>query len=139
MAWNPDDPFPASAALGETDSGARNLAGYLCSLLEPGPVLVLGSSDVALRAARRHTVTVVDWSTRRLGALDRFARERGLEIRAICRDLERQELPFPARSFTNVVCVDVLERVSDEVVVLDKLQRVLRPDGRLVARQRLLA
>jgi len=136
MTWNPDDPFPASAALGETDSGARNLPAYLCSLLAPGPTLVVGSSEVVLRAASRHDVTVVDWNTRRLAALERCARERGLEIGTLCRDPERQELGLPARSFENVVCMDVLDRFGDEVLVLEKLRRLLRPDGRLVARVR---
>jgi SAM-dependent methyltransferase len=136
MAWNPDDPFPASAALGETDSGARNLPEYLCSLLAPGPTLVVGTSEVALRAARAHPVTVVDWNTRRLRALDGFARERGVELRVLCRDPQREELPLPGRSFANAVVVDALERFSDEVAFLEKLHRLLRPEGRLVARVR---
>jgi SAM-dependent methyltransferase len=136
MSWSPDDPFPASAALGETDSGARNLPGYLCSLLEPGPTLVVGASEVVLRAADSHPVTVVDWNTRRLRALERCALDRGREIRAICRDPTRQDLDLGSRAFANAVCLDVLERCPDEMAILEKVHRALQPGGRLVARVR---
>jgi SAM-dependent methyltransferase len=136
MTWNPDDPFPAPAALGETDCGARNLPHFLCSLLVPGPVLVLGSSDLVLEAAKRHEVTVVDWNRRRLTRLSECLRERGLEARLLCRDPERQDLAIVGRSMWNVVCLDVLEHFRSDVTVLERLHRVLAPEGRLVARVR---
>ena len=136
MTWNPDDPFPAPAALGETDCGARNLPGFLCSLLVPGPVLVLGSSEIVPAAAERHEVTVVDWNRRRLTRLSECLRERGVEARLLCRDPERQDLAIVARSMRNVVCPDVLEHFRSDVTVLERLHRVLAPEGRLVARVR---
>jgi SAM-dependent methyltransferase len=136
MTWNPDDPFPAPAALGETDCGARNLPGFLCSLLVPGPVLVLGSSEIVPAAAERHDVTVVDWNRRRLTRLGECLREAGKEARLLCRDPERQDLAVVGRSMRNVVCLDVLEHFQSDVAVLDRLQRVLAPEGRLVARVR---
>lgn len=136
MTWNPDDPFPAPAALGETDCGARNLPGFLCSLLVPGPVLVLGSSGIVPAAAERHEVTVVDWNRRRLTRLGECLRASGGEARLLCRDPERQDLAIVPRSMRNVVCLDVLEHFRSDVTVLERLHRVLAPEGRLVARVR---
>lgn len=136
MSWNPDDPFPGSAALGETEGGARNLPRFLCSLLVPGPVLVVGSCEVALAAAAERDVVVLDWNRRRLTSLEQSVRERGRSVRTICRDPERQELGLGPRSVTNVVCLDALERFHDDVAVLEKLHRVLAPEGRLVVRVR---
>lgn len=136
MTWNPDDPFPAPAALGETDGGARNLPRFLCSLLAPGPVLVLGSSEIVPAAADRHEVTVVDWNRRRLTRLGECLREEGKEARLLCRDPERQDLAIVARSMRNVVCLDVLEHFRNDVTVLERLHKALAPEGRLVARVR---
>jgi SAM-dependent methyltransferase len=134
MTWGPDDPFPAPSAFGETDGGARNLPRFLCSLLAPGPVLVLGSSEVALEAASSREVVVVDWNRRRLARLQDCAYRQGQTLRAICRDPERQDLGVAPRSMTNAVCVDVLERTRDDVAVLERLHRVLAPEGRLITR-----
>jgi len=60
----------ATPPCGETPSGARNLPRFLCSHLAPGPVLVLGGSEVALEAAKRHDVTVVEWNPEQVVALD---------------------------------------------------------------------
>jgi hypothetical protein len=136
VPWNPDKPFPSSAALGETDSGARNLPGFLCSKLRPGPVLVLGASEVALRAARRHDVVVLDWNRRRLSELSVCARERGLALDGVCRDPDRESLGVPLRSLANAICLDVLERSRDDVALLDRIRRSLEPEGRLVLRVR---
>lgn len=136
MTWNPDDPFPAPAALGETDCGARNLPRFLCSLLVPGPALVLGSSELVRAAVERHDVTVVDWNRRRLTRLGECLREDGREARLLCRDPERQDLAVVPRSMRNVVCLDVLEHFRNDVTVLERLHRVLAPEGRLVARVR---
>lgn len=134
MAWDPDNPFLPSAALGETASGARHLPDFLCSFLDPGPVLVLGASEAAFTAADRHDVTVVDWSSRRLAEFRACANERGVPIHAICRDPERQDLGVLPRSFANALCLDGLERFRDEVGVLEKLEHVLVPGGKLVVR-----
>ncbi|MBZ0266863.1 class I SAM-dependent methyltransferase [bacterium] len=134
MPWDPDEPFPSSASLGETDSGARNLPDFLCSFLVPGEVLAIGSSEAALYAARHHDVTAVDWNRRRLHRLMETAQLRGLELRAACRDPQRQDLEVVKGGVANVLCVDVLERVSSDLALLQKLHRALRPDGVLVAR-----
>jgi len=136
MTWNPDDPFPDSAALGETEGGARNLPRFLCSLLVPGPVLVVGSCEVALAVAADRDVVVLDWNRRRLASLEQSLRERGRDVRTVCRDPERQDVGLGPRSVTNVVCLDALERFRDDVAVLERLHRVLAPDGRLVVRVR---
>lgn len=132
MRFDPD-PLPASPC-GETPSGARNLPRFLCSQLEPGPVLVVGASRVALEAARRHDVTVVEWRPERIGALDAAARVQGSTLRVKERNPARDDLGIPARSFANVVCLDVLERLPNDVAVLEKLHRVVEPGGRVIVR-----
>jgi SAM-dependent methyltransferase len=134
VAWDPDNPFLSSAALGETASGARHLPEFLCSFLDPGPVLILGASEAAFTAARSHDVTVVDWSSRRLAEFSECARDRCMPVRAICRDPERQDLGVVPRSFANALCLDGLERFRDEVGVLEKLEHALIPGGKLVVR-----
>ncbi|MFN8178359.1 MAG: class I SAM-dependent methyltransferase [bacterium] len=123
-----------SRVLGETNSGARNLPRFLCSLLEPGPVLVLGASEAALEAANHHDVTVLDWNHARLAALGEMARDRGNDVRLLCRNPVHEDLGLAPRSYRNVVCLDVLERLPNDVAVLEKLQRVLEAGGRLVVR-----
>jgi SAM-dependent methyltransferase len=124
---------------GETQSGIRNLPCYLASLLEPGPTLVVGASSLGLEAAcrarsREFDVYFLDRSRERLGAIARIARERDLEARELLRDIERDQLGIPPRSVSNVLCLDGLEGYRDDVGVLEKLHRVLEPDGRLVVR-----
>jgi SAM-dependent methyltransferase len=104
--------------------------------LEPGPTLVIGASEIVLTASESHYVFVVDWNRRRLAKLDQFARERGKTVRFLCRDPEKQDLGIAARSLKNIVCLDVLERFHDDLVVLDKLQQLLQPGGKLVVRVR---
>lgn len=120
--------------VGETSSGARNLPRFLCSLLGPGPVLVVGASEVALEAAKCRDVTVLEWSASRIDELDVEARERGLRLRVARWDPTREPIALPARSVPNVVCLDVLERMPDDVALLERLHRVLEPRGRLVVR-----
>lgn len=134
MAWNPDNPFLTAESLGETGAGARNLSSYLCSLLPPGPLLALGSSEAALEAAESRHVTVVDWSSRRLAALDRVARERGVAIRGIVADPDREELCVPRRGFASALCLEGLERFRDDVGVLEKVHAALAAEGTLIAR-----
>jgi SAM-dependent methyltransferase len=136
MAWEPDDPLHTSASLGETPPGARNLPRFLCSLLTPGPVLFLGTCETALEAAVDHDVIVVDWDSRRLNRLKQLAWEREVSLDLLCRDVEREGLGVGPRRVANVVCLDVLERLRDDVALLEKAHRALAPDGRLVVRVR---
>ncbi len=43
-----------------------------------------------------------------------------------------EALPFTDATFDTVICTDVLEHVTDEIVVLNELYRVLKPGGTLV-------
>jgi SAM-dependent methyltransferase len=105
-------------------------------MLLPGPTLVLGACEVALLAARDHDVVVIDWNRRRLNRLGDFARERGLRFDLVCRDPDRQDLGVPDRYMSNVVCLDTLERLRDDVAVLERIHRSIEPEGRLVVRVR---
>lgn len=119
---------------GETSAGARNLPRFLCSQLGAGPVVALGGSQVALEAAKRHDVTVVEWCPQRLEALDVAARAQGVTLRVAERNPSHEDLGVPSRAFGSALCLDVLERLPNDVAVLEKLQRTLRPGGRLVVR-----
>ncbi len=119
---------------GETSAGARNLPRFLCAQLGAGPVVALGGSQVALEAAKRHDVTVVEWCPQRLEALDAAARAQGVTLRVAERNPSSEDLGVPSRTFGSALCLDVLERLPNDVAVLEKLQRTLRPGGRLVVR-----
>jgi SAM-dependent methyltransferase len=136
MTWTPDEPLSGNHVLGETHGGERNLPRFLCSLLAPGPVLVLGSAPVALAAAATREVVFADPDRRRLTELQERATQQGHALRTICRDAEQHDLGLAPRSMSNVVCVDLLESSRDDVAVLERLHRVLAPEGRLVTRIR---
>ncbi len=124
---------------GETHSGIRNLPCYLASLLAPGPTLVVGASPLGLEVACRtrtseFDVFFADRNRERLSTIARIAYERRLEVRELFRDVEREPLGLAPRSVANVLCLDALEGYRDDVGVLEKLHRVLVPDGRLVVR-----
>ncbi len=141
-------PAPAPVVAGETCSGNRNLPAYLASLLEPGPTLIVGSCPLAVevaaqrrRAGRRNgeaspETFILDSDARRIAHLARVAREHGLAVDFLCRDIEREPIGLPPRGVANVVCLDALERVRDDVGVLEKMHRVIAPEGRLVVRVR---
>jgi len=53
--------------------------------------------------------------------------------RVYVRDMDTFEPPFSGESFDHIVCADVLEHLRDPWRVLDRLCRLLKPEGRLVA------
>jgi SAM-dependent methyltransferase len=52
----------------------------------------------------------------------------------IVRDLSRLPLPLPDATFTEVVCQDILEHLSDYPALLGEIHRVMAPGGRLLIR-----
>ncbi len=76
---------------------------------------------------RGATVTGIDPAADAVAAADAHAKDAGRTIRY---DVGVGEaLPYPDASFDIVVCVDVLEHVSDLPRVLVEIARVLRPGG----------
>jgi len=76
---------------------------------------------------RGATVTGIDPAEKAIAAAAAHARETGREIRY---DVGVGEaLPYDDAAFDIVVCVDVLEHVSDLGKVLDEVARVLAPGG----------
>ncbi|HET9887124.1 MAG TPA: methyltransferase domain-containing protein, partial [bacterium] len=73
---------------------------------------------------------------RQADRLIRLAQERNLNVQVLSSDLEREPIGLPLRHVTNVVCLDVLETLRDDVGVLEKLHRILEPEGKLVVRVR---
>jgi methionine biosynthesis protein MetW len=100
------------------------------SLLTPGARCLdvgCGSGGFApLLATRFRQVSGVDLSHQ----LARQARSRGML--AVAADVDEGDLPFTEGSFDAVVCCDVLEHVFDPVNFVERLRRVLRPEGSLV-------
>lgn len=79
---------------------------------------------IAERGAR---VTGIDPAAEAVGAAAAHARQSGRDIRY---DVGVGEaLPYEASAFDAVVCVDVLEHVSDLGQVIREVARVLRPGG----------
>jgi 2-polyprenyl-6-hydroxyphenyl methylase/3-demethylubiquinone-9 3-methyltransferase len=78
-------------------------------------------------AARGANVTGIDPAADAVEAARRHARDSGMRI---VYDVGHGEaLPYAAAAFDAVVCVDVLEHVSDLSKVLAEVARVLRPGG----------
>lgn len=78
-------------------------------------------------AARGAKVTGIDPASEAIEAARAHARDGGLQI---AYDVGVGEaLPYAAGSFNAIVCVDVLEHVSDLTQVLAEVARVLRPGG----------
>jgi len=127
------------AALGETPSGNRNLPSYLRSLLSKGPTVILGGNELGLELADCETggeIYVLEPDARQADRLLHLARERNLNVQVLSSDLEHEPIGLPPRHVTNVICLDVLEMLHDDVGVLEKLHRILEPEGKLVVRVR---
>ncbi len=78
-------------------------------------------------AARGAKVTGIDPASEAIEAARAHARDGGVQI---AYDVGVGEaLPYAAASFDAIVCVDVLEHVSDLTQVLAEAARVLRPGG----------
>ena len=91
-----------------------------------------GTGGSAVRVAELgHRVTVVDPSPDALAALDRRARERGVEVAGRQGDLSDLPDLVGADGADVVLCHGVLEVVSDPAAALASIRRVLRPDGHL--------
>ncbi|MEM9912755.1 MAG: bifunctional 2-polyprenyl-6-hydroxyphenol methylase/3-demethylubiquinol 3-O-methyltransferase UbiG [Pseudomonadota bacterium] len=78
-------------------------------------------------AERGARVTGIDPAAEALAVAKSHARAMGLEIRYDAGVGEA--LPYNHASFDHVICVDVLEHVSDLTKVLAEITRVLRPGG----------
>ena len=82
-------------------------------------------------ASAGHRVTVVDPSPDALAALDRRARERGVEVAGRQGDLSGLAGLVEPGSLDVVLCHGVLEVVDDPAAALATLATVLRPGGTL--------
>ncbi|WP_300676653.1 methyltransferase domain-containing protein [Nocardioides sp.] len=103
-------------------------------LLGQDPLDVLdiggGTGGFAVRVASQgHRVTVIDPSPDALAALDRRAREVGVEVASQQGDLTA--LDVAPGSVDLVLCHGVLEMVADPAAALRSLHEVLRPGGTL--------
>jgi SAM-dependent methyltransferase len=87
-----------------------------------------GAMAIAL-ARRGGEVTAIDVDPTLLEGARLRARSHGASARFVVARAEA--LPFPARSFDLVTCVDVLEHVDDARAAVAELARVLAPGGAL--------
>jgi glycosyltransferase involved in cell wall biosynthesis/SAM-dependent methyltransferase len=119
------------AALAHCQARLDFAANYVqdCEVLEAGSATGIGARLFLERGARR--VVCLDRSAEALQlAADRSDDSRLLQL---CRwDLNRTPLPFPDASFDVVVCLEVLEHISEQRAALTDFARLLRPGGRLI-------
>lgn len=59
-----------------------------------------------------------------------FLKQRGLKL--IVRSDAGRSIPFKANTFSTVSCLDVLEHLDDDSVVLDEMVRVCKPGGHII-------
>jgi SAM-dependent methyltransferase len=91
-----------------------------------------GTGGFAVRVAEHgHRVTVVDPSPDALAALDRRAREVGVEVRGQQGDLSTLREVAGSDGVDAVLCHGVLEVVDDPAAGLVAIREVLRPGGTL--------
>jgi S-adenosylmethionine-dependent methyltransferase len=91
-----------------------------------------GTGGSAVRVAGLgHRVTVVDPSPDALAALDRRARELGVEVVGRQGDLSDLVALVGSAGTDLVLCHGVLEVVADPAAALASIRQVLRPGGRL--------
>jgi ubiquinone/menaquinone biosynthesis C-methylase UbiE len=90
----------------------------------PGHLVV----ELARMAPGLH-VTGVDLSDEMLAQAEACARQSGLRERVAFRKGDAAQIPFPDHSLDLVVSTLSLHHWSEPVVVLDEIERVLRPDG----------
>lgn len=121
---------------GERRSSARQAVVWeaLRPHLDGGPLDVVdiggGTGGFAVRVAGLgHRVTVIDPSPNALAALDRRAREEGVQVLAQQGDLADLPAVTAAGSADVVLCHGVLEHVEDTAAALATLHDVLRPGG----------
>jgi len=121
---------------GERRSSARQAVVWeaLRPHLDGGPLDVVdiggGTGGFAVRVAGLgHRVTVIDPSPNALAALDRRAREEGVQVLAQQGDLDDLPATVAAGSADVVLCHGVLEHVEDAAAALATLHDVLRPGG----------
>jgi ubiquinone/menaquinone biosynthesis C-methylase UbiE len=105
----------------------------LLPLLEPGPTRFLdcgcGAGEYVLELASRYAIEAfgLEYSSENVRQAHRHE---ALKDRVQQGNLE--SIPFPDEAFDLALLNEVLEHVPDEQKVLAEIQRVLRPDGRLV-------
>jgi ubiquinone/menaquinone biosynthesis C-methylase UbiE len=100
-------------------------------ILELGPGTGYYTLPVAERIGSQGTLDILDIRQSFLDdALGRACRGGFRNVVATCGDA--RSLPNPDDSFDAAYLVSVLGEISDQVAALHELQRVLKPDGRLV-------
>lgn len=100
-------------------------------MLEIGPGIGVHALPVAAGLSPGGTLTVLDVQQEMLDALMQRAIEAGIK-NVIATRGDARALPFPDRTFDGAYLISVLGEIPDQDVALQELQRVLRPNGRLI-------
>jgi ubiquinone/menaquinone biosynthesis C-methylase UbiE len=128
-----DQEFAEAYAAVQTERGSewsdldQSHVEFLLENLAPGTVLEVGAGcgHYAVEAARQgRRVTAVEMDPSRLPVIRERGQKQGVAVALAGSRLER--LPFPDRSFDNVVCAHVLEHVRELPRSIDELLRVAR-------------
>lgn len=100
-------------------------------VLEIGPGVGIHALPTASALLPGGTLDVLDLQQDMLNDLMRRATGRGL-TNIVPRQGDAQRLPYPDHGFDAAYLISVLGEIPDPVAALRELQRVLKPEGRLV-------
>jgi len=107
-------------------------------ILEVGPGVGIYALPIAAALGARGTLEALDIQGEMLAALARRARAAGV-TNLITAEGDAQRLPYADASFDAAYLVGVLGEVPDLSLALRELRRVLKPDGRLVVGEVIVA
>ena len=104
--------------------------------LQPGKILDIGcgTGQVTLELLRTgYEVIAIDVSQERVNLTNLLAKQHGYQDN-IARVASSNDLvdEFGKKQFDNIVCLDVLEHIENDVLVLEQIYKALKPDGRLI-------
>ena len=81
-----------------------------------------------------HDVVAVDIQTKMLEKVSKYAERNNVKVRTIQSD--GQAIPLPDGSFNIIFLSGVYHEIAEKRVVLTELRRLLKPDGRMIIRER---
>lgn len=106
-------------------------------ILEIGPGVGVHALPIASSLLPDGVLEVLDVQQKMLDDLKRRAEKAGI-TNIVARQGDAQKLPYSDRAFDAAYLVGVLGEIPDEAAALRELQRILKPEGRLVIGEVLL-
>ena len=107
-------------------------------ILEVGPGVGIYALPIAAALGANGTLEALDVQAEMLAALGRRTRAAGV-TNLVATEGDAQRLPYADASFDAAYLVSVLGEVPDPSLALREVRRILKPDGRLVVGEMLVA